>query len=221
HLLSICSQAQALGRQRLVQSPASLPGEVIAEARKAVYSLARAVDARDSYTYSHSGRVAMVAEALGRKLGLSERELDAIRTGGLLHDIGKIGVPDHVLKKPGPLSEEEKDIIRKHPLIGIEILGPLELEPEVYKIVSQHHENVDGSGYPFSLADDRIHPLARIVRVADAYEAMASDRVYRSARRSHWIRQEFEKYSDSQFDPVVSKTMLTLLDSNDLQAFVT
>ncbi len=145
-------------------------------------ALANAMDARDTYTSNHSQRMAAWAEAVGRELGLGDDFIGALRWGALLHDIGKIGVPDHILRKPGPLDDDEWQIMRRHPEIGAEIVAHVRVLAAVSPIVRSHHERLDGSGYPDGLAGDTIPMGARIIAVADTYSAMTDERTYRRAR---------------------------------------
>jgi putative nucleotidyltransferase with HDIG domain len=166
----------------------------------AIRALAAALDARDPYTAGHSERVSALAVLIARQLSLSEAEVDVIRLGALLHDIGKIGVADHILRKPGALSADEFEQIRRHPGLGARILRKVPfLEPHL-AIVELHHERPDGKGYPFGLLGDNIPLDARIVHVADAFDAMTSARAYRPARAAAVALVELQRYSGSQFD---------------------
>jgi putative nucleotidyltransferase with HDIG domain len=166
----------------------------------AIRALAAALDARDPYTAGHSERVSALSVLIARQLRLSEAEVDIIRLGALLHDIGKIGVADHILRKPGPLSADEFEQIRRHPGLGARILRKVPfLEPHL-AIVELHHERPDGRGYPFGLIGDNIPLDARIVHVADAFDAMTSARAYRPARASSVALVELQRYSGTQFD---------------------
>ena len=167
----------------------------------AIRALAAALDARDPYTAGHSERVSALSVLIARQLSLSEAEVDIIRLGALLHDIGKIGVADHILRKPGALSADEFEQIRRHPGLGARILRKVPfLEPHL-AIVELHHERPDGKGYPFGLLGDNIPLDARIVHVADAFDAMTSARAYRPARAAAVALVELQRYSASQFDP--------------------
>jgi len=167
----------------------------------AIRALAAALDARDPYTAGHSERVSALSVLIARQLSLSEAEVDVIRLGALLHDIGKIGVADHILRKPGPLSADEFEQIRRHPGLGARILRKVPfLEPHL-AIVELHHERPDGKGYPFGLIGDNIPLDARIVHVADAFDAMTSARAYRPARAASVALIELQRYSGTQFDP--------------------
>ncbi len=178
------------------------------QAGKAAFSLARAVDARDRYTHSHSEKVAAFAQLIGRELGLDYESISELRIGGLLHDVGKIGVPDEILLKPGKLNEDEFQSIKMHPIIGVAIVEPIEFPWNISAIVRQHHENYDGSGYPLGIRGEHITLAARIIHVVDAYEAMSANRIYRSARSLQWIEDEFRRCSGTQFDPEIVKIFL-------------
>ncbi|MBN1836691.1 MAG: response regulator [Spirochaetales bacterium] len=148
----------------------------------ALYALASAVEAKDNYTLKHTQRVASLAEALGKRLGLSEKEVFALRIGGILHDAGKIGISDEILNKPGKLDEREWEIMRSHPEIGYRICLPLKSTlGRALDVVRHHHEKLDGSSYPDGLVGDQISMAARIMCVADIYDALVSSRPYRDA----------------------------------------
>ncbi|TME10202.1 MAG: response regulator [Chloroflexi bacterium] len=151
-------------------------------ADQVIFSLAAAVEAKDAYTERHTHRVAETARHVGEKMGLSERALDALYRGGIIHDIGKIGVPDAVLLKPGPLDARELASMRMHPIIGESIVRPLRSGASLLPIIRHHHEHFDGGGYPDGLARRAIPHLARIVAVCDAYDALVTDRPYRRAK---------------------------------------
>ena len=184
-----------------------------------VRTLAEAIEAKDPYTRGHSELVGRYAAAIARHLGLSEREVKAAHLGGLLHDCGKVGVPDEILLKPGRLTDEEYAIMKRHPEVGMRIVAPLEALPEeAADAVLHHHEHFDGSGYPHGLQGEAIHLVARIVHVADAYEAMTAARIYRAPRTVAYIREEFERWSGRQFDPMVLEAAVRLLESGVLDA---
>lgn len=149
------------------------------DTERVVFALARAVEAKDRYTESHTARVASRARALGERLGLDAPHLDELYRGGAIHDIGKIGIPDHILLKPGPLTAAEMEIMRRHPELGEEIARPLQTAAGLLSIIRHHHEAVDGSGYPDGLVGEDIPLAARIVSICDAYDALISDRPYR------------------------------------------
>jgi putative nucleotidyltransferase with HDIG domain len=183
---------------------------------KAAFSLARAVDARDKYTHCHSENVAAFAQVVGRAMDLCEGALEELRIGGLLHDVGKIGVPDGVLQKPGKLTDDEYGAMKLHPAVGASIVEPIDFPWNIPAIVRQHHENHDGSGYPDKIAGDQIVLAARIIHVVDAYEAMAADRIYRAARPRDWIRQELLRCRGTQFNPEVIDVFLRELENANI-----
>jgi HD domain-containing protein/MASE9 protein len=171
--------------------------------RDTIAALSRSMEAKDVYTGGHTERVAGVAVGLARRLGFEHDELEAIEIGALLHDIGKIGVPESILRKDGPLDDEEWAIIRSHPLISDYILAELDLDPIVRECARSSHERIDGKGYPDALAGDEIPLPARIVFVADALDALTSDRPYRSGRPLMAALAEIERNAGTQFCPKV------------------
>ncbi len=179
-----------------------------------VESLADAIDAKDNYTNGHSGRVALYAKEIAKRYGYDEKQQEKIFMMGLLHDVGKIGVPDEVINKPGRLTEEEFACIKKHPAIGHKILSNIKEMPELAAGARYHHERVDGKGYPEGLLDDHIPEEARIIAVADAYDAMTSNRSYRGALPQEKVREEIEKGKGSQFDSTFADIMLEMIDED-------
>jgi putative nucleotidyltransferase with HDIG domain len=174
-------------------------------------ALANAVDARDRYTRGHSNRVSHITEAMCRVMQLPENEIEKIKWAGLLHDVGKIGIRDNILLKPGPLSRDERILMNQHPTIGAEIVAPARsLAPEA-PLIRSHHEWVNGSGYPEGLEYADIPLGARIMTIADAYEAMTSSRPYRLTALTHeQAVAELEKFSGLQFDPEIVPVLLGL-----------
>ncbi len=168
-----------------------------------VGSLASALDARDPYTAGHSRRVSEYSIAIGRQLGLDGEQLDDLRIGALLHDIGKIGVPDNILQKAGKLNNEEFGILRQHPTIGRRILEGVKGFHPYLPVVELHHENWNGKGYPLGLEQDRTPLQARIVKIADAYDAMTSDRPYRRGMSDAEAVRRLEEASGTEFDTVI------------------
>ena len=179
-----------------------------------VESLADAIDAKDNYTNGHSGRVALYAKEIAKRYGYDEKQQEKIFMMGLLHDVGKIGIPDEVINKPGRLTEEEFACIKKHPAIGDKILSNIKEMPELAAGARYHHERVDGKGYPEGLLDDHIPEEARIIAVADAYDAMTSNRSYRGVLPQEKVREEIEKGKGSQFDSTFADIMLEMIDED-------
>lgn len=171
--------------------------------RSTLRALTAALETRDSETHGHSERVVTYSLRLGREYGLSRDEMRSLEFGSLLHDIGKIGVPDSILRKPAQLTEEEWVRMREHPLHGQQILRGIEFLQRAAKVVAQHHEKWDGSGYPLGLKETEIDVCARIFSVADAFDAITSDRVYRRAKSYEAAAQELDDWAGRQFDPRV------------------
>ena len=171
--------------------------------RSTLKALAQALETRDAETHGHSERVVTFSLRLGRELDLDRDQLKALEFGSLLHDIGKIGVPDAILRKPAKLTSDEWIKMREHPVHGQAILREIKFLEGAAKVVAQHHEKWDGSGYPFGLRDEEIDLNARIFAVADAFDAMTSDRVYRSSRPYEAAAAELDRCSNQQFDPQV------------------
>ena len=177
----------------------------------AIRALAAALDARDPYTAGHSERVSVVSVAIGRELGLEHEALEVLRLGALLHDIGKIGVPDEVLRKPGALTSAEYDTIKQHPVLGARILRSVPFLARHLPIVELHHERPDGRGYPYGLRGDDIPLAARIVHVADAYDAMTSARAYRRAMPSGAALRELRQCAGAEFHAEIVGALATAL----------
>ena len=171
--------------------------------RQTLKALTAALETRDAETHGHSERVVSFSLRLGRELGLDAERLRSLEFGALLHDIGKIGVPDAILRKPAGLTEAEWIKMREHPLHGQRILRGIEFLEGAARVVAQHHERWDGSGYPLGLRGEQIDLNARIFAVADAFDAMVSDRVYRRGRPYEDAAAELEKFAGKQFDPGV------------------
>ncbi|HEX4466357.1 MAG TPA: diguanylate cyclase [Solirubrobacteraceae bacterium] len=187
-------------------------GDIAAERLLAVMlDLAEAVDLRFSGTARHSETVGRYAEMMASELGLSEEHIARVRLAGLLHDIGKVGVPDSILQKPARLSDDELAVIRRHPELGAQMLDHASLA-DVRQWVGTHHEQPDGHGYPQGLSGDAIPLEARIIAVADAYEAMTSDRSYRSSLDHEAAQRELQRCAGTQFDPRVVVALVSLLE---------
>jgi putative nucleotidyltransferase with HDIG domain len=179
-----------------------------------IRALAEAIDAKDAYTRGHSERVAVYSSRLAREMGLRKDMIERVYFSGLLHDVGKIGVPDAIITKPDRLTEEEYLEIQKHPEIGAKILEPVEFLRHIVPCVRHHHEWFDGCnrGYPDHLQGDKIPLPSRLILVCDTVEAMTSDRPYRKALPIDTVIRELHKYSGSQFDPACVDAFLRLLE---------
>ena len=186
-----------------------------------VRSLAAAVDVRDGYTREHSRMVSELSAAIAKRMGLPTADIDRISVGALLHDVGKIGVPDAILTKKGSLTPEEWTSIRQHPVLGKQIIEQAPELTDVMPLVLHHQEHFDGSGYPACLQGEDIPLGARIIAAADAYHAIRSHRPYRSGRTHNEASQELARCSGKQFDPTIVKALLQILDGDEeLQAMV-
>lgn len=177
-------------------------------------ALVGTIDAKDKYTSGHSTRVAEYSRSLALALGKSQEEAENVYYAALLHDIGKIGVPDTIINKTDKLTVEEFEIVKQHPVIGGNILKTIESMPEVSLGARWHHERYDGKGYPDHLRGNDIPEIARIICVADSYDAMTSNRSYRKYLPQAVVRAEIEKGKGSQFDPIIAEKMLAIIDSD-------
>jgi len=193
---------EALVSERTAELDKALE-EVETSYRSTLKALVQALEARDYETHGHSERVVTFSLRLGYELGLDKKALRDLELGALMHDIGKIGVPDAVLRKPAKLNEEEWEQMRLHPLHGQKILRNIAFLEGATRIVAQHHEKWDGTGYPFGLRGEDIDIGARIFSVVDAYDAIISDRVYRKGRPYQEALEELEKFAGTQFDPLI------------------
>ena len=179
-----------------------------------IQTLRYTVEAKDPYTRGHSDRVSAYSVLIGKHLGLSENDLKTLEIGGLFHDIGKIGVPDSILKKEGKLTDDEYSEIKNHPSIGAHILSTAEIFKDIIPIVKHHHEKYDGNGYPSRLKGEDIPYLARIAAIADTFDAMTSKRTYRNALPLDVVVAEIERCKNTQFDPNLADTFLNILKNN-------
>ena len=177
-------------------------------------ALVEAIDAKDPYTNGHSKRVADYSCMLATKAGKTADEIDKIYFIALLHDVGKIGVPDWIINKTSRLTAEEEETMAKHPLIGEEILSKIYESPELKIGAAYHHERIDGKGYPYGLKGDEIPEIAKLIAVADSYDAMASKRSYRDVLPQHVVREEIVKGKGTQFSPFWADLMIDLIDAD-------
>ncbi len=182
--------------------------------KQIVTALSGAIDAKDTYTNGHSTRVAEYSCKIAERMGMSEEAQDEIYMMGLLHDVGKIGVPDAIINKPAKLTDEEYTVIMNHPVLGARILKGITEFPKMAIGARWHHERYDGKGYPDGLSGEEIPLEARIIAVADAYDAMSSRRSYRSILPQEVVRAEVVKGKGTQFDPAIAETMLTMIDED-------
>jgi putative nucleotidyltransferase with HDIG domain len=196
---------------------ASRGGEPREEAMDRVIEIARELDMRDEGTARHCQTVACYAEAIARELMLAEHVVEEVRLAGLLHDVGKIGIAGSIVAKPGPLADHEWTEMQGHPRIGAEILEDAGLE-DIREWILAHHERPDGAGYPRGLADEDIPLEAKILAVADAYEAMTNDRCYRKSIGRERAVAELRRHAGSQFDAVVVEAFVSVLERNELGA---
>ena len=182
-----------------------------------IMTIVNTIDAKDQYTKGHSQRVSDYSVALAKELGLSREEVEKIRYIALLHDIGKIGVPDNILNKPGKLTNEEFSLMKMHTIVGGEILKDIESVSSLDVGAKYHHERNDGHGYPDGLKGGEIPYVARLICIADAYDAMASNRIYRKHLTQESIVNEIERCKGTQFDPEMTEAFLALIRENRLQ----
>jgi response regulator RpfG family c-di-GMP phosphodiesterase len=170
---------------------------------RTVLAMINALEASDIYTKGHSERVTNISLLIGQAMNLSPIEIKTLRTGAIFHDLGKIGIYSALLHKPATLSIDELSLIKQHPIIGEKIIQPIALNKEITNIVVQHHERYDGKGYPLGLKDHDISLLARIVTIADSYDAMTSSRSYRDVFSHAQAYEEIKKCAGTQFDPMI------------------
>jgi HD-GYP domain-containing protein (c-di-GMP phosphodiesterase class II) len=218
-ILTALATAQQAWALLLVAAPAVIAQRALrdgvalqAQTRLALEDLADVVDMRDHYTYEHSRRVAELARATARRLGLRADLVELVTMAGRVHDVGKIGIKSSVLMKPSRLTESEWQEMRSHPVVGARLIANFPQFARGRELVLHHHERFDGKGYPHGLAGDRIPFGARILAVADAWDAMTSHRAYRRALDLDHVRAEMERGSGTQFDPDVVRAFLAVLD---------
>lgn len=182
-----------------------------------IIALAKAIEAKDKYTEGHTDRVSHIAVKIGEKLNLDAEELKILKMGGMVHDIGKIGVPEHILNKPGRLDADEFDVIKEHPVTGENICKPLKSLSYVLTAIRHHHEKLDGSGYPDGLSGDMIALEARIIAVADIFDAISSDRPYRNRMANEEVKSVLltEKQRGT-LDPQIVDIVIGLMEQNQI-----
>jgi putative nucleotidyltransferase with HDIG domain len=190
-------------RETALKARAQMNEEVNQTYAETLRALVTALDTRDSETGGHSERVTSIALSIAHQMRLDKKTIQQIHWGALLHDVGKIGIPDEILRKPGPLTDEEWDIMRSHPQIGYEILKEIPFLQPTLDVVLHHHERFNGTGYPSGLKGEEIPLSARIFSVADSFDAMTSDRPYRRALKRAYVIAEIKRCINTQFDPKV------------------
>ena len=205
-------QTRAELKQAKEREAAALAREKLSQ--QILFALSKTVDAKDHYTNGHSVRVAQYAKEIVARMGKSEKEQEEIYELGLLHDIGKIGIPRNIINKTGKLTPEEFDEIKKHTIIGWDILKTMDELPWLSTGARWHHERFDGKGYPDGLAGKDIPEEARILCLADSYDAMTSKRSYSSPRSQEEVRAEIVRCMGTQFDPDIAKYMLEMIDED-------
>ncbi|MEU6478353.1 HD-GYP domain-containing protein [Streptomyces sp. NPDC047017] len=189
--------------------------------RATIRALVQAVDIKDGYTRGHSERVGQASVLIARELGMDEERVEVLRFAGILHDVGKLGVPTRLLRKDGPLTPEERAVIELHPEYGHEMVRGISFLGEARSAILHHHERLDGSGYPYGLAGGQIPECARVVAVADAFDAMTSTRSYRRSRPVGAALAELERCAGTQFDPRVVTALALALDRHGWHPAVT
>lgn len=181
---------------------------------ESIQTLRFAFEAKDKYFRGHSDRVSEYSLLVGKKLGLSDDDLEILKLGGLFHDIGKMGIPDNILLKPTKLTDDEYAQIKTHPLIGASILSNGTIFKDIIPVVKYHHEKYDGTGYPSKLKGADIPLSARIIAITDTFDAMISKRIYRDALSLDSVKEEFKKCKGTQFDPKLVDIFLDILNNN-------
>lgn len=214
YALNFLSEAAERARQHELEFYKQAQKKEAALFEQTIGALANAIDAKDKYTRGHSTRVAQYSRRIAGKAGLPAKICEQVYFAALLHDVGKIGITNDILNKAGKLTEEEFGRIKEHPLVGDQILSNIKQAPFLSAGARWHHERYDGKGYPDGLAGTEIPEIARIIAVADAYDAMTSDRSYRKPLPPDAVRAELKKGMGTQFDPVFAGVMLCLMDQN-------
>jgi len=210
-LEAVASQAAiAIDNARLFDSLQDINQELVMAYDATIAGWSRALDQRDKETEGHSRRVTELSQQLARSMGVSEQQLVHMQRGALLHDIGKIGVPDHILLKPGPLTDDEWVIMRRHPVLAYEMLEPIRYLHPALEIPYCHHEKWDGTGYPRGLKGEQIPLVARLFAVVDVWDALRSDRTYRRAWPAEQVRAYIREQAGQHFDPAVVEAFLRL-----------
>lgn len=209
------NRAEFLAMVRSLVEAKQLNDELVS-VEDTILALANAIEAKDPYTEGHVERVASYAVGLGREIGLSPEELRLLRRGAILHDVGKIGIDEAVLLKPGPLSEEEFAQVKAHPIVGARICEPLKQDRLILQVVRHHHERYDGKGYPEGLTGEAIPIAARIMAVVDAYDALTSERPYRPRLMAEEALKVLRNEMGKQFDPRLALAFINMVETGRL-----
>lgn len=209
------NSVELLARVRCLVRTKRLNDELV-NVENIILALATAIEAKDPYTEGHVDRVASYALSLGREAGLAPWELQLLRKAAILHDVGKIGVEESILLKPGPLSEQEFNQVKRHTIIGEKICRPLGQDRLILEVIRHHHERYDGKGYPDQLTGENIPIAARIMAVVDAYDALTSDRPYRSRLSQEQALQILKQEAGKQFDPEIAMAFVSMLETGRL-----
>ena len=210
------NSVELLARVRCLVRTKRLNDELV-NVENAIIALATAIEAKDPYTEGHVDRVANYALILGKEAGLAPWELQALRKAAILHDVGKIGIDESILLKPGSLTEEEFNQLKTHSVIGERICRPLGQDRLILEVIRHHHERYDGKGYPDGLAGEDIPIAARIMAVVDAYDALTSDRPYRARRSQEQAVEILKQEAGKQFDPKLATAFVSLLETGRLR----
>lgn len=210
------NSVELLARVRCLVRTKRLNDELV-NVENAIIALATAIEAKDPYTEGHVDRVANYALILGKEAGLAPWELQALRKAAILHDVGKIGIDESILLKPGSLTEEEFNQLKTHSVIGERICRPLGQNRLILEVILHHHERYDGKGYPDGLAGEDIPIAARIMAVVDAYDALTSDRPYRARRSQEQAVEILKQEAGKQFDPKLATAFISLLETGRLR----
>lgn len=217
YALSSLGEEVGLARMREIETLKTAERREAALFSETTEALASAIDAKDNYTHGHSTRVALLSRRIAKEAGYTEAQCTQVYYAALLHDVGKIGVRREVINKPGRLTDEEFEEIKLHPVLGYQILSSIKESPYLSVGARYHHERYDGRGYPDGLAGEDIPELARIISVADAYDAMTSNRSYRNALDDERVRNEIVNGIGKQFDYQFAAIMLRLIDSGEVE----
>ena len=181
-----------------------------------IKTLAAAIDAKDPYTHGHSERVSSFSMAISRHLGLGQEEVFRVHIAAILHDVGKLGIRESILNKPGGLSDEEFDIMRQHPSIGAQIMSPIRMLKDIIPGIRNHHETWNGKGYPDQLKGEEIPMVARIIGIADTFDAMTTTRPYQQAMTLDYVLDKMRSMSGTRFDPVVIDAFIAAVEAGDI-----